>query len=85
MRFGIWDTVSEESEAENLWKELKEAESLRHVSEAYSGHAREAARMERALEAIWKSLGKSGGIQAKGGRQAGRPGMGPDSGRRQSG
>lgn len=56
MRFGIWDTVSEESEAENLWKELKEAESLQHVSEAYSGHAREAARMERALEAIWKSL-----------------------------
>ena len=38
------------------WKELKEAESLQTVSEAYSGHAREAARMERALEAIWLSL-----------------------------
>ena len=56
MRYGIWDTVAEESEAETLWKELKEAESLQTVSEAYSGHAREAARMERALEAIWKSL-----------------------------
>lgn len=56
MRYGIWDTASDESEAENLWKELKEAESLQIVSEAYSGHAREAARMERALEAIWKSL-----------------------------
>ena len=55
MRYGIWDTVAEESEAETLWKELKEAESLQTVSEAYSGHAREAARMERALEAIWKS------------------------------
>ena len=52
MRYGIWDTVAEESEAETLWKELKEAESLQTVSEAYSGHAREAARMERALEAI---------------------------------
>ena len=48
--------MAEESEAETLWKKLKEAESLQTVSEAYSGHAREAARMERALEAIWKSL-----------------------------
>lgn len=56
MRYGIWETASDESEAENLWKELKEAESLQIVSEAYSGHTREAARMERALEAIWNSL-----------------------------
>ncbi len=50
MRYGIWDTVAEESEAETLWKELKEAESLQTVSEAYSGHAREAARMNVRLK-----------------------------------
>lgn len=56
MRFGIWEGAAEEAEAEDLWTELKEAESLHIVSEAYSGHAKEAARMETALEAVGRSL-----------------------------
>lgn len=58
MKYGIWDTQAEEGKAETLGKQLKEASSLHVVSGAYSGHAREAARLERALEEINKSLEK---------------------------
>lgn len=60
MRYGIWDMDllygTEGEGAGTLWKNLKEVESVQVISKAYGGHAREAVRVERALEVIRKSL-----------------------------
>lgn len=72
MKYGIWDTQAEEGKAETLVKQLKEAGSLREISGAYSGHAREAARLERALEDINKSLKKQEEYRGKAAEAIGR-------------
>ena len=57
MKFGIWEGIgSDENSAGNLLESLKEAKSLGEISDVYSGHAKSAVKLEKALEEIGKSL-----------------------------
>lgn len=59
MKFGIWEGIgSDEDGAKNLLESLKEAKSLGEISDVYSGHAKSAVKLEKALEEIGKSLDK---------------------------
>lgn len=58
MKFGIFEDMPDAKGAIDLLKNLKEASSVGKLSESFSGHTREAVRLERALEAINDSLKK---------------------------
>ncbi len=58
MKFGIFEDMPDAEGAIDLLKNLKEASSVGKLSESFSGHTREAVRLERALEDINDSLKK---------------------------
>lgn len=58
MKFGIFEDMPDAKGAIDLLKNLKEASSVGKLSESFSGHTREAVRLERALEDINDSLKK---------------------------
>lgn len=58
MKYGILENITDENDARTLLGELKEANAVKKLSEAYSSHTREAVRLERALEDINDSLGQ---------------------------
>lgn len=56
MKFGIFEDMPDAKGAIDLLKNLKEASSVGKLSESFSGHTREAVRLEQALEDINDSL-----------------------------
>lgn len=58
MKFGIFQDIPDARGAADLLKNLKEASSVGKLTESFSGHTREAVRLERALEDINDSLKK---------------------------
>ncbi|WP_394524411.1 DUF5702 domain-containing protein [Lacrimispora sp. JR3] len=58
MKFGIFEDMPDAKGAIDLLKNLKEASSVGKLTESFSGHTREAVRLERALEDINDSLKK---------------------------
>lgn len=60
MKYGIWKPDFE-VESENLLQDYgREAEAVKEIAAAYRGHAREALKLERALEAISANLAAQG-------------------------
>lgn len=55
MKYGIWKTDFQADEAVLLWENAKEAGAVKAVAERYRGHAKEALKLENALEAISES------------------------------
>lgn len=58
MKYGIWDLDFDATTADGLWNDVREAQAVKEVAEHYRGHAKEALRLEKALEAISGSLAK---------------------------
>ena len=58
MKYGIFENLTDETGAENLLAQLKEAGTIKNLSGAYSGHTKEAVRLERAFQDISDSLRK---------------------------
>ncbi len=58
MKYGIFESLTDETGAENLLIQLKEAGAVKTISEAYRGHTKEAVRLERAYQNISNSLRK---------------------------
>ncbi|MFT4106830.1 MAG: DUF5702 domain-containing protein [Lacrimispora sp.] len=58
MKYGIFENLTDETGAENLMTLLKEAGAVKNLSGAYSGHTKEAVRLERAFQDISDSLRK---------------------------
>ncbi|WP_333647158.1 DUF5702 domain-containing protein [Lacrimispora sp.] len=58
MKYGIFENLTDETGAENLLTQLKEAGTIKNLSGAYSGHTKEAVRLERAFQDISDSLRK---------------------------
>lgn len=56
MKFGIWHMDFDVDTVQNLWDSAKEAASVKNMAESYRGHAREALKLEKALEAISENL-----------------------------
>lgn len=56
MNYGIWNLDFDAGAAEGLWKGIREAGAVKDVAESYRGHAKEALKLEKALEAISESL-----------------------------
>lgn len=56
MKYGVWDSLWDLAAAETMLRDIGEAGALDRVSDAYEGHAKEAARLEDAVEAIMKVL-----------------------------
>lgn len=71
MKYGIWTMELSPGETGDLKEQLKEAQAVGRVSEIYSGHGKEAIKLEEALEELdyclmrQKEL-KTAGIQALG-------------------
>jgi hypothetical protein len=56
MKYGIFENMTDEKDAEALLKNLKEAKAVKRLSGSFRDHEREAVRLERALEDINDSL-----------------------------
>lgn len=52
MKYGIWKLDFEAETAEQLWSNVKEASAVKRTAERYRGHAKEALKLEKSLEAI---------------------------------
>lgn len=52
MKYGIWTADFQAEDVENLWDNAREAGAVKNVAELYRGHAKEAMRLEKALEAV---------------------------------
>lgn len=52
MKYGVFKNITDENGAQTLLQNIKEAKAVEKLSEAYSGHTREAVLLERALEDI---------------------------------
>lgn len=55
MRYGIWKLDFGEKTVEELWDNAREAEAVQAIGSRYRGHAKEALKLEKALEAISES------------------------------
>lgn len=55
MKYGVWKLDFEAETAEQLWNNVKEAGAVKHTAERYRGHAKEALKLEKSLEAISES------------------------------
>lgn len=66
MKYGIWDMDFDANTAEDLWKGIREAGAVKEVAERYRGHAGEALKLEKALEAISESLQKQEQLKQEG-------------------
>lgn len=58
MKYGVWNLDFDAGTADDLWKDIREAGAVKAVAENYRGHAKEALRLEKALEIISSSLEK---------------------------
>lgn len=58
MKYGIWNLDFDVDEAQSLWDSAKEAQTLKEIGENYRGHAKEALKLEKALEAISENIKK---------------------------
>lgn len=56
MRYGVWKLDFEEKTVEELWDNAREAEAVQAIGTRYRQHAKEALKLEKALEAISESL-----------------------------
>lgn len=56
MKYGIFETVTDDKSPEDLLKNLKEARTVKQLAGSFRDHEREAVRLERALEDINDSL-----------------------------
>ena len=56
MKFGIWHMDFDADTVQGLWNSAKEAASVKNMAESYRGHAREALKLEKSLEAISENL-----------------------------
>ncbi|WP_349945304.1 DUF5702 domain-containing protein [Lacrimispora sp. BS-2] len=56
MKYGIFESMTDEKSTEDLLKNLKEAKAVKQLSGSFRDHEREAVRLERALEDINDSL-----------------------------
>ncbi len=56
MKYGVWNLDFDASTVDGLWDSAKEAAAVKDVAAAYRGHAKEALKLEKSLEAISKSL-----------------------------
>lgn len=66
MKFGIWKPDFDMNTASELWNSGKQAAFVKKTAEHYRGHAREALRLEKALEAISENLSKQRQFKAEG-------------------
>lgn len=58
MKYGVWNLDFDASAVDSLWKSAREASAVKDTAETYRGHAREALRLEKSLEAVSESLMK---------------------------
>lgn len=58
MKYGIWDMDFNEDTVDGLWADGEEAEAVKAVAETYRGHADDALKLEKSLEAISESQAK---------------------------
>lgn len=56
MRYGVWNLDFDASTVDGLWDSAKEAAAVKEVAAVYRGHAKEALKLEKALEAVSESL-----------------------------
>lgn len=56
MKFGIWHMDFDADTVQGVWNSAKEAASVKNMAESYRGHAREALKLEKSLEAISENL-----------------------------
>lgn len=56
MKFGIWHMDFDADTVQGLRNSAKEAASVKNMAESYRGHAREALKLEKSLEAISENL-----------------------------
>lgn len=66
MKYGIWDMDFDAGTVDGLWEGVREAKAVKDVAESYRGHAKEALRLEKALEAISAGLEKQEQIKKEG-------------------
>lgn len=66
MKYGVWNMDFDAGTVGDLWKGVREAGAVKAVAENYRGHAREALRLEKALETINASLQKQGQLKREG-------------------
>lgn len=66
MKYGIWNMDFDAGAAEGLWEGIREAGAVKDVAENYRGHTKEALKLEKALEAISKSLKEQEGLKGEG-------------------
>lgn len=66
MKYGIWNLDFDAGSVGGLWKGIREAGAVKAVAETYRGHAKEALRLEKALETISESLRKQERLKQEG-------------------
>lgn len=66
MKYGVWNMDFDAGTVKDLWDGIREAKAVKAVAENYRGHAKEALRLEKALEAISGSLSKQEGLKREG-------------------
>lgn len=66
MKYGVWNLDFEAETAEQLWDGVQEAAAVKHTAERYRGHAKEALKLEKSLEAISESQNRQEQRKAEG-------------------
>ncbi len=66
MKYGIWNLDFDAESVQGLWDSISEAEAVKDITGNYRGHANEALRLERAIEAVSDSLTLQESWKAKG-------------------
>ena len=59
-KFGVWNLDFDASTVDSLWDSAREAAAVKDVAETYRGHAKEALKLEKSLEAVSESLKAQG-------------------------
>lgn len=52
MKYGIWNQEFEDMDVTQMWKSIREADGVKQVAQDYRSHAKDALRLEKALEQI---------------------------------
>lgn len=66
MKYGVWKLDFEADTAEQLWDNTREAAAVKHTAENYRGHAGDALKLEKSLEAISESQDRQEQKKAEG-------------------
>jgi hypothetical protein len=66
MRYGIWDMDFNEDTVSSLWADGEQADAVKTVAETYRGHADDALKLEKSLEAISESQEKQLNMKQEG-------------------